>query len=424
MVDKLTPIEAEVLELPSKPEQAEEREDSYGTAPMPKPKKNYVGLWICFGLAVIALCTFSVFATVFNVRLSRNADGKWSLQSRNPVTDAVEQDPIRELPAPEAGGNSQETEVLSADAAQVDLEQNQTLQEPVDPAELYRAVSPSVVRLKMASYASVYYDTGIVITEDGFLLSAVNEQYMPRSIEAEFSDGSTKSAEIVVMDRTTGICLLKVEAADLTPAQFDFEAPLQVGEKVYCISNPYEAAMMNVLTEGMLSASRELALEGLRVRLLQTSVDLQSSGYGIPILDEKGAIVGMTTALGQRLLDSGEDPCFGVSAADLKQILNRMISRAAREEESFGITVEEIPDYYQIMFGFPGTLWVKEVSEDSPMYQRLDPFDVITAVNNVPVTTVEEYQNAVQTACQGGTVCLTVFRNGSYYYATIPVKES
>ena len=49
---------------------------------------------------------------------------------------------------------------------------------------------------------------------------------------------------------------------------------------------------------------------------------------------------------------------------------------------------------------------------------------MITAVNNVPVTTVEEYQNAVQTACQGGTVCLTVFRNGSYYYATIPVKVS
>lgn len=422
MEDKLTPVEAEVFELPSKNEQAEAHEDSYGTAPMPKPKKNYVGLWICFGLLVIALCTFSVFATLFSVRFSKTAEGGWKLQTRGESKDDVSEEEIRELPVPEDASSESNNGIRPDDAADVNLEQTPAQQELADPAALYQTVSASVVCLKMTTYAGVYYDTGIVITEDGFLLSAMNEHSMPFSIETVFSDGRSLNAECVAMDRKTGICLLKVEASDLTPARFDFDETLQVGQRTYCVSNPYGAAMINVLSEGMLSAVQDVMVDGVSYRMLDTTLEQQSSGYGIPIFDEKGAVIGMTTPIGRWVVDGDEDPCFGVSSADLGQILDRMISKASKEESSFGIKVEEIPDYYQVIFGFPGSLWVTEISEDSPLYQRLIACDVITAVNDVPVSTVEDYQNAIRAACSGETVVLTIYRDGLYYYATIPVK--
>lgn len=428
MDDKLTPVEAEVMELPSDHAHSGEYEDSYGTASMPKPKKNYVGLWICFGLLVIALCTFSVGATLFSVRFSRAADGSWKLQSRSSGADVAEEDPIQELPAPEATDSTVENEMHPEEAAELNLEQNPAEQETVDPATLYQNVSPSVVRLKMTTFSGAYYDTGIVLSEDGFLLSAMSEQSIPFTIEAVFSDGKTLDAECVAMDRKTGVSLLKVEAEGLSPARFDFEAELQVGQRIYCISNPYGGAVMNVLSEGMLSAVQDVKLDGVSYRMLDTSVEQQRTGYGIPIMDDKGSVIGMTTAIGRWVSEDAQDHCFGVSAADLKQILERLVSKAAKEEVAFGITVEEIPDYYQIIFGFPGSLWVTDISESSPLYQRLIACDVITAVNGEPVSTVEEYQDAIQKAVQnagrGDTVILTIYRDGFYYYATIPIRRS
>lgn len=421
MGDKLIPVEAEVLELPAEADPAEEQEDSYGTASMPKPKKNYVGLWICFGLLVIGLCTFSVFATLFNVRFSRTAGGGWRLQTRSGSVEETEA--IRELPVLDPAENEASEGGLSEHAPALNLEENDALQESIPPAALYQAVSPSVVCLEMTTYTGSYYDTGIVISEDGFILSALNEQSVPFSIEAVFSDGNGLSAECVALDRTTGVCLLKVEAGGLTPAMFDFDAPLQVGQKVYCISNPYGTAMMNVLSEGMISAARDVELEGSGYRMLETSADLQRSGYGNPLYDEKGSIIGMTTPIGRRLIYGGTDPCFGVSAADLRQILDRMASKASKEESSFGFKVEEIPDYYQVLYGFPGALWITEIY-DPAAGSPLRVCDVITEVNREKVSTVEQYQQAIRAAGPGDEIYLTIYRDGSTYYARIRVKSS
>ena len=71
-------MEAEVLEIPADPAQAAP-ENSYGTAVRPKPKRNYVWLWVLFGLTVIVVCSFAVAATVLNVRLERSENGWFGL---------------------------------------------------------------------------------------------------------------------------------------------------------------------------------------------------------------------------------------------------------------------------------------------------------------------------------------------------------
>lgn len=422
MGDKLIPVEAEVLELPSKTDQTEEQENSYGTASMPKPKKNYVGLWILFGLLVIGLCTFSVFATLFSVRFSRTPNGGWRLQTSSGGT-AEETEAIRELPVLGPAESETGTAALSDHASELDLEENTAALESVPPAELYRSASPSVVCLEMTTYSGSYFDTGIIISEDGFILSALNEQSVPFSIEAVFSDGNARSAECVAMDRATGVCLLKVDAAGLAPARFDFDSALQVGQKIYCISNPYGTAMMNILSEGMISAARDVELEGFDYRMLETSASIQRSGYGNPLYNENGSIIGMTTPIGRRFFSGSTDPCFGVSAADLQQILNRMVSWDTKEETAFGFKVEDIPEYYQILYGFPGSVWITEISDRSADGCPLRLCDVITEVNGEKVSTVDQYQKAIRAAGPGDEIYLTIYRGGSTYYAKIRVKS-
>ena len=60
MTDRLTPMEAEVLEMPAKQRGTSAVKDSYGTATPPKPKKSYLGLWILLGLTVVIMSTFGV----------------------------------------------------------------------------------------------------------------------------------------------------------------------------------------------------------------------------------------------------------------------------------------------------------------------------------------------------------------------------
>lgn len=414
MEDKRTPMEAEVQELLPEPG-ANCPENSYGTAAKPRPRRSWAPLWICVGLAVIALCTFSVIAALSPLRVENGEDG-WKLA----VGEAETRQPENPFQALELRGGEDSLPVRSQapDALQLPLAAGSG--EELTPAELYAAASPAVVRVRVERYYGESDYTGVIISADGYILSATEGLSNAVAISVSLPDGTACSARKLGEDRISGVCLLKVEAEQLPTVRFAAEAEPAVGQNVWCVCNPYGAAIPNVFRDGMLSVCRRVELGGTSYTALAVS-RLENVGSGCPILDSSGRVLGLTSPIGQRLV-SGEDPGFAVSAADLDRIL-RSFEGAAGEGQWLGFEAGDIPTEFLYLYHFPGKVWIDELSADSPLSEVLCRYDVITAVDGTELRSAGELAEIVSAHRPGDRLTLTLFRSGQWYQIVLPVTE-
>ena len=418
MDDRRTPMEAEVQELPAR-RAPNVPEDFYGTAAKPAPRRTHALFWILVGAAVLALCTSSVVAAFLHVRLT-NADGGWRLSMKPSAEVTATENPVKDLQVSQGGDYTPSGNQTGSSVRLRTQEQNGT---QLSTEELYALVSPAVVCVQVETYYGTVYATGVVISSDGYLLSATEGLTNAAGVTVSFPDGSTASARRVGEDRISGICLLKVEASGLSTVSFTKGEAESVGSKAYCICNPYGPSLPNLFYDGMLSAHRKLNLGGIEYTVLQTSAQLQNLGYGCPILDSQGRVLGLTSPIGQRLSSVASDPCLAVSAVDLETILASFAQDSSGGNLWLGLEVEDIPEEYQRIFGFPGSLWIGEVAVGSAPYGVLYQHDVITAVDGVDISSAADYHRVIGEHQVGDRVRLTIFRSGKWYTIQLPVLE-
>lgn len=419
MDDRQTPLEAEVMELPSSSAE-HEPENSYGTSAMPKPKHSYVWLWVVFGIAVIALSSFAVAATLFDVRLERR-NGGWSLHMGTQVSAAPAPE-IRNLPAGTAA--VPETESTGAQNPLQLHVSDDTSAAPNTASEVYTAVSPSVVCLRITTAYGTADVTAVVLSADGYLLTAATDFSRANQINAIFPDGETRTAQFVRMDRASGLTILKTDADRLQPVTFAPNESARVGQTVYCVSNPFGSVMQNVFSAGMLSAVQDGSLNGQTCTLLLSSCDRQSDGYGIPLFDEAGRLLGLTVPAARWLFSGMQDPCFALSSGDIQRIVGELTARSDANEDMLGLVVEEIPANIVSYYGYPGSLWVAELRQDSPLIDYLRENDVITHVNGTRVTTEDEYRQALRDAAGLPHVTLTIYRSRMVFNVTVTLRAT
>ena len=418
MDDRRTPMEAEVQELPAR-RAPNVPEDFYGTAAKPAPRRTHAFFWILVGVAVLALCTSSVVAAFLHVRLT-NGDGGWRLSMKPSAEVTATENPVKDLQAAQGGDYTPSGNQTGSSVHLQTQEQNGT---QLSTEELYARVSPAVVCVQVETYYGTVYATGVVISSDGYLLSATEGLTNAVSLTVSFPDGTVSSARRVGEDRLSGICLLKAEAKDLPTVSFSKGEAENVGAEAFCICNPYGPQLPNLFYDGMLSACRKLSLGGREYTVLQASAQLQNLGYGCPILDSQGRVLGLTAPIGQRLSSGSGDPSLAVSAADLEGILASFAQDSSGGSLWLGLEVEDIPEEYQRIFGFPGSLWIGEVAVGSAPYGVLYQHDIITAVDDVDISSAADYHRLIGEHQAGDQVRLTIFRSGKWYTIQLPVLE-
>lgn len=419
MDDRRTPMEAEVQELPGRAEPCPP-EDFYGTAAKPQTRRSHTGLWVLLSLTVIVLCTVAVVAALGRVQLDRR-EGSLHLFVNTPEEEAdTSEDLVRSLPvSPDSQTLPQQA--LSDDSFNLKLERGSRA--ALGPEQIYQALSPAVVCVQTDTYPGVSTNTGVVISEEGYILSASLNNLTGSSLTVTFQDGSAYTARCLNEDMSTGVCLLKVEATGLPTVSFSDSESLAVGQRTYCIGNPYGSQLPNVFYEGMLSACRTVEADGSSLTVLQSSCQLQDLGWGCPLLDDSGRVVGLTAPVGGLLSDSLGESCLALSAPDLARIVEELENTASDSVFWLGFEVAEIPEEYQFFYGFPGSLWVVSVEERSALYNVLFQYDVITAVDDVLVFTLADYHQALAVHSPGDTITLTIFRNGKFYVSTVTLKS-
>jgi putative serine protease PepD len=168
--------------------------------------------------------------------------------------------------------------------------------------QLYRQDSSGVVSIKAVTSEGADSGTGIVLNNEGLILT--NDHVVAGAtsltVEAKGSSSATAAAKLVGEEANEDLALIKVDPSGLglKPLTLASSTPVQVGDSVYAIGNPY--GLEETLTRGIVSAlGREIAApNGSKITgALQTDAALNPGNSGGPLLNEQGEVIGVNSQI-------------------------------------------------------------------------------------------------------------------------------
>ena len=270
--------------------------------------------------------------------------------------------------------------------------------------------------------------SGAVIDRNGHVLTNLHVVEEADAIEVTLYDGENYPAAVVGADPVGDLAVLKVDA----PAELLFPIPvgsskdLKVGQSVFAIGNPF--GLERTMTAGIISSlNRDLKIRGGRtVRgIVQTDAAVNPGNSGGPLLDSRGRLIGVNTAIAS---NSGQSAgvSFAVPAGLVGRVVPQLIKygRAVRPET--GISK---------VFRVPGGLLIAELTPGGPaeraglrgplvtterryglMMRKEDRSraDLIVALDGAAVETADEFLGDVEEKRPGDVVTLTVRRGGKF----------
>jgi serine protease Do len=255
--------------------------------------------------------------------------------------------------------------------------------------------------------------SGVLISPDGEILT--NHHVIEglkggdSTIEVTVSDGRTFKATVLGRDKELDIALIKINAGHLPYARLGDSDALRVGEWVVAIGNPL--GLDHTVTQGIISAKgRQISGTGLET-FLQTDAAINRGNSGGPLLNLRGEIIGINTAIRA----DGQNIGFAVPVAKIKQVIGTLRSGKPVSRGYLGVGTRDLDNEFQESLGIKEGTVVSEVMRGGPADKAgVRRLDVITAVDGLRVRNGNELVAAISGHRPGDTVKVTVFRAGKY----------
>ncbi|MBR4941418.1 MAG: trypsin-like peptidase domain-containing protein [Clostridia bacterium] len=286
-------------------------------------------------------------------------------------------------------------------------------------AEIAEQVTPSVVAVMVSGVDGDSIVSGIVLTEDGLIVTSAEALRWMDSVSVITLDGDRYAAALVGMDLSADIAVMKVDATGLDAAVFGNSDAVEVGDTVVAIGTPYDMSLMGTVTSGMVSSiNRDIVRDDRVIALIQSDLTVKDGFSGGPIINKYGQIVGIITrSFGEDYDGFG----FAVPMNTAKGYIENIVNTAASGEEkepaaSLGINAYFISDRVAEAYGLPRGLVVTDVQENSSTFASgLRSGDIITELDGVRLTDIWIYENVKSHHKVGDKVELTVYRDGNRF---------
>lgn len=280
--------------------------------------------------------------------------------------------------------------------------------------------------------------TGIVMTEDGYIVTNAHvvfdesEYNCGQAVDVSvlFYDKTEHEASIIAYDTETDIAVLKVDATDLTPAEFGDSDDLRVGELVIAIGNPLGFDLFGSVTSGIVSAlDRQISINDKNMNLIQTDAAINSGNSGGPLVNSCGQIIGINSAKMSSSYSSAasiEGLGFAIPITEAKTIINDLVNyKYVKGRPQMGIVTVDITEVYSSYLNLPMGAYVNSVEKGSAAnIAGIEVGDVIIGIQDEAITTGEEL-NAVKNKYKAGDeITLTVYRNGEDVTIKLVLQEA
>jgi len=254
--------------------------------------------------------------------------------------------------------------------------------------------------------------SGLIIAPDGFVLTNNHVVAGAKSIEVRLTEGGKFPAQIVGTDPATDLAVVRISENGLPTAQLGDSDKLHVGQLVIAIGNPL--GFQSTVSTGVVSAlGRALRGESGRLieNVIQTDVSLNPGNSGGPLVDSRGRVVGVNSAMIYR----AQGISFAIPSNTAKWVAGQLILKGRVRRAYLGLAGQSRPisRRAQRYFELPTSSVVEVVSieRNAPAERAgLRPGDQIVALNGEPVANVDDIHRALAGQGAGVRLRLSVLR--------------
>lgn len=388
----------------------------------PEKKRNRTVWWIAGIVCLLALIVGSslAFAKSGGSDTPRSEDGELPEDWRDFFDDYYT--------APE----DEETEISMQTTeyeGSFTLTTEETQEEEMSLQGLYKECSESIVAISGSFEDENLYSwgTGIVLTEDGLILT--NAHVLDECIGAKviLSDDSEYEARLIGADVLSDIAVLKINASGLPAARFGDSAKLSVGDRVAAIGNPLGIEFRQTMTDGIISSiERGMNVNGRSVTLLQTNTAINQGSSGGALFNMYGQVIGITNMKMVSTYSYIEGICFAIPTSTVLPVVNALIEDGeVRGRTSIGIMAGGIPKEAAEHYALPEGVYISEVMPNSDAERKgLKEGDIILAIDSVEIKTSQQVVDMKEGLKVGDTMTFTIWRDGEVFDVEIELVDS
>ena len=304
------------------------------------------------------------------------------------------------------------------------------------PVEVYEQTVNSVVGIKTEATTNAFGQeavsassgTGFILPADGYVITNSHVVGEANVVYVDLFNEESYKAEIVGMDTSFDIAVLKIEAEGLVPVTVGDSDALKVGEEVAVIGNPL-GELTFTMTTGILSAlDREVNTDGNPQNMLQTNAAINSGNSGGPMFDMNGNVIGVTTAKYSGTSSSGatiEGLGFAIPINTALKVAYDLVDHGyVRGQAYLGVTVSTLDSKTASYYGLPVGPRVEAVTEGSCAQEGgIQVGDIILSLNGMKTATHPELLAVLKKCKAGETVEIEIYRAGAELTLTVTLGE-
>ncbi len=279
-------------------------------------------------------------------------------------------------------------------------------------------VSPAVVKLVVTTDDGQSQACGVVVRDDGVVVTSAHEVAGAKAITVVLADGRRVDGELVGVDLPSDVGVLTVDAGGLTVAIIGSSAELKAGAATMVLgaTNAGEPAVSTGVVSAM---GQRLDIDGRSLHgLIQTDAPIQSGWSGGPLVDDTGAVIGITTDL------AGDRTRFAFATPI------ELVHRLAEELLTFGkvthgwlgIEGADLTDARAGTMGARAGAEVRRVMAGSPAADGgLAVADVITEVDGERVRSSSDLVVALRSHKPGDRILVGYWRDGRHHETAVTI---
>jgi serine protease DegQ len=291
---------------------------------------------------------------------------------------------------------------------------------------------PGIVRRVEPSVVTIAHDegtgSGVVWSGDGVVVTNAHVVGDVREVEVAFFDGKRADGRVRATDPDTDLAVVDVERRDLQPATFQKTLPA-VGELAVAMGSPL--GFQNTITAGIISGlHREIpgsAEQGIRslVDLIQTDAAISPGNSGGALVNGRGEVVGVNVAYippEQGAVAIG----FAIPGATAVDVVGQLLRDGRATHSYLGIQPDQVTREVAAQLGLDrasGVVVLAAVDGGPAAQAGLRPGDVVVAMDDARIETVEDLYAELRQRKPGSQVRLTILRDGRQQEVTVTLAD-
>lgn len=288
----------------------------------------------------------------------------------------------------------------------------------IDPSEFFLRGRRGAIPRERRSLGS-----GVIVSKEGHILTNHHVVAGMNEIVVQLTDGRAVAAQVIGSDAQTDIAVLRIDAARIEPLPLGDSDELRVGQTVLAIGNPF--GLQETVTQGIVSAKGRTIRDG-SVEFIQTDAAVNQGNSGGPLLNLRGEIVGINSAI---YSETGGwlGISFAIPSNTARRALESLIKMGRVVRPYLGVLMSDVTDdlAQQFRAGDTQGALIHDVVAGSPAEKAgLQQGDIIRKFAGRAVKNSSDLRERIGDAGVGAKAELVFLRDGKEQTVTVEIVEA